>query len=504
MAYLFDMFEATAVRQPKSPAICIGGRSWTYAQLQNAAWAIAAALKAQSRAQGSKIVALASSRDFAAYAGLLGILASGAAYVPFRLDWPLDRLASVFSAAKVSAAVYGPAATHCLKGYLDQFEVKSQDLKNLGVEVASWCSDPAEDNKVGHIQYVLFTTGSTGKPKSVAISGDNLAAFFQGMKSRFHFGPEDRFSQMSDLAFDVSVAEMFLCWSGGGCLFVPSLAGRLKPFDFIRDHQLTVWSSVPTVISNLRRLDSLSEGAFSSLRLSLFAGEALSYRLIEEWKGAAPNSDIVNLYGPTEATIFATSWTYLPSSDSHPLAPIGKPLPGITAKVVGEDGGCSENGELWLAGPQVASEYGNEGEVTRLAFVSDNEGMSWYKTGDFVEKLPNGDLRYLGRLDGVVKCRGFRIDTNEIAAVVAAITSYPTVVVPMFNADATCECTVAFCEGADKVEYAVRFLCAKELPSYMVPRRVLFLDEMPLNANGKSDRHALRKLARQIVNEVGE
>lgn len=499
MTYLFDLFAAAAARHPGRQAIHVEGKPWTYAQLLDAAKAVAAVLEPQRDAVRNRAIALASIRTFGAYAALLGILASGGAYVPFRLDWPPSRIASVFAAAKISGAVYSPAAVHCIKTYLVQVGARSTKLADLDIEIASWPPLLTDCYNRKEFQYILFTSGSSGEPKPIAITGDNLAAFFRGMESRFQFAAEDRFVQMSDFAFDVSVAEMFLCWRAGGCLFVPSFAARLRPVEFIKENHLTVWSSVPSVIGNLRRFNSLSKNAFPTVRISLFAGEALSYDLLHEWKNTVPDGDVVNLYGPTEATIFATSWTFHQSSDPHNLAPIGKPLPGITAKLVSERN-QSSSGELWLSGPQVAFGYLDSVDSTKPKFVYDEDGTCWYKTGDYVETLPGGDLRFIHRLDGVVKCRGFRVDTNEVASTLAAVISCAkVVVVPVFNKDGSCEFLVAFCEAAKMEESIVRALCSRQLPAYMVPRRILFLSEIPLNSNGKTDRLALSKLAAEIT-----
>jgi amino acid adenylation domain-containing protein len=343
--------------------------------------------------------------------------------------------------------------------------------------------------------YLMFTSGTTGTPKGIAVTHANITACLDGAKGALPLFPEDRFSQMADIAFDVSVGEMFLCWTSGACLYVPTTGQSINPYRFIKDNRLTIWSSVPSVVRNLKRLDALEPRSFSCIRLALFCGEALPYSLARAWREAAHESAVINLYGPTEATIFATIGRWDGAEHDGGTVPIGTALPGMATRVEAEDGAEAAVGELLLSGPQLVSGYWNNEPATRRAFVTDEAGTTWYRTGDAVSADSQHGLIFRGRLDSQVKCRGFRIDLHEVEQVVArAIGSGFAVVVPVQNSDGLCESLVAFCDQPLE-ESASRKHCAEELPGYMVPSRIIQISDFPLMANGKIDRQRLTNLA---------
>jgi acyl-CoA synthetase (AMP-forming)/AMP-acid ligase II len=222
-----------------------------------------------------------------------------------------------------------------------------------------------------------------------------------------------------------------------------------------------------------------------------------------DWQKAAPNATIANLYGPTEATVFATC--HLWSGHSFGLAdlPIGMPMGETRWRLEAEKGAAdtgAHRGELLLSGPQVVQGYWDDPEATERAFVQGTEGETWYRTGDVAEYDPDFGLRFLGRSDFQVKARGYRIEVDEVARLVAEVTATDApVVVPVFNEDGLCDCLVAFYEAPAQAEAALRSRCADRVPEYMVPRRFFALDGFPQTPNGKSDRTALAQRAAVIM-----
>ena len=252
-----------------------------------------------------------------------------------------------------------------------------------------------------------------------------MVAFLSAFSGRYGIDENDRFSQTFDITFDPSVFDMFVAWEHGACVCCPAEDELIAPGRFISDSQLTIWFSVPSIGAFMRRLGMLKPDSYPSLRWSLFAGEPLPGELAKAWAKAAPESAIENLYGPTEATIVCTAFRYDP--DDHPkevngVVPIGAPVGETRTLVVDEDlrevdPGC--DGELLLAGPQVAPGYWEDPEKTAAAFVvpADREEIH-YRTGDRVRRpADSGEpLSFLGRVDHQIKVLGHRVELGEVEA----------------------------------------------------------------------------------------
>jgi amino acid adenylation domain-containing protein len=513
MSSIFEYFAASAVRNPSRPAIFADGRLWSYGELCSAAEKVVAALGSLGIRETGRMIALAAGRTFGTFAGLLGIVASGNAYVPLNLRWPDARILEVCRCAAVSGLIFDPIVAVKLAGIFskDRNCSRAVDVELSDSSEVRFLQMPTHEARQSPVSpvhagceaapyvYLIFTSGSTGVPKGVPVTQENVKTCLEGTSLRYPIEKEDRCVMMADLSFDVSVAEMFLCWKAGACLYVPNMAQMISPSSFIRNNQLSVWSSVPSAIRSLRDLGNLKGGSLPSLRLAMFCGEALPSRWAEQWQQAAKSSSIVNLYGPTEATIFATSCVWDPSMATDSVVPIGKNLPGISCMIDWSDGKHIE-GELLLSGPQVVCGYWNDPAATSRAFVENENGELWYRTGDLVEVDQTHGFRFLGRLDSQVKCRGFRVDTNEVARAVAKVTSSDLVVViPVTDDDGLCVSLVAFCDTLMTDELSARLSCAKELPDYMLPRRIVHLHKFPLTANGKVDRPLLAFRAREVA-----
>jgi acyl-coenzyme A synthetase/AMP-(fatty) acid ligase len=296
---------------------------------------------------------------------------------------------------------------------------------------------------------------------------------------------------------------MFSTWEVGASVHVLSAGRVMSALKYAKEHQLTVWSSVPSLVGMLRQIKALSPNALPNLRLSVFAGEPLPSSIASVWKTVAPNTVVENLYGPTEATVYCLRQT----ADEPPsLTPgrdffaIGNPLPGCEAAIVDADNhfvARGVTGELAIAGPQLADGYLNAPELTQARFPV-IDGKRWYLTGDLAMQDADGIFHCLGRIDNQVKVLGNRVELEEVDAhlrliadtSVAATVAWPVV-------DGSVQGLVAFVgansEGAIDSEQIIASLKAK-LPAYMVPSRVHALADMPFNPSGKVDRRALRRL----------
>jgi amino acid adenylation domain-containing protein len=517
---LCSSFFRRATDSPDRPALEVEEETLAYSELAQRARGIATTLVEHGRDVGPPLTAVLAHRSATAFAGVLGALARGHGYVPLNPDFPPPRNQAMLERSGCEAVIVDSAACSNVGSLLEGIERElllvlpdEEDVKPFAREWAPHRVVGAPELGVAETidplpvppndpAYLLFTSGSTGVPKGVAVTHANVRAFLDAVAKRYDFTENDRFSQTFNLTFDLSVFDMFAAWECGACVCCPTEKSLLNPADFIRRSGLTVWFSVPSIALFMKRLRVLKAGAFPTLRWSLFCGEALPAEVVRAWSEAAPNSTIENLYGPTEATIACTAYRWdggrSPEESELGIVPIGQPFGVMSTLVIGDDlreVGPGDAGELLLSGPQVVQGYWRNEEATARGFVS-VRGRSYYRTGDRVRR-PSGDghLRYLGRLDAQIKVLGHRVELGEVEAAVREETGVEAVVAvgwPRTLAGAAA--IVAFLADTDVDVAALRSRLARRLPNYMVPREVRLLPDLPLNANGKWDRAALIRL----------
>lgn len=476
---------------PGNPALEISDRRYTYRELYNAATSISMAIRELDTT--NPFVAVMADKSFSCYAGILGALLAGKAYLPLNPRYPAARNLFMLEKASIRIVIAG-------EGFDDELEAI---LDNFQSEVFVIFSDETEQNpgqdllpkivQTGDPAYLLFTSGTTGRPKGVPVSNENLNAYLDFMLNTYDFSPDDRFTQIFDLTFDLSVHDIFLAWSTGACLCVPDDNSSFAMSRFIREKQPTVWFSVPSVVELMDRMRLLKEDTFPSVRLSFFCGEALSLHSAEAWKKSVSHSRIINLYGPTEATI-AISQYELPEKNEKWKSEIGIVSIG---KVFKGNSFTIRNDELLLSGNQVVDSYFENKEADHAAFIIDEvSGIKWYLTGDIVKTDNDGDLFYLGRKDSEVKISGYRVNLKEIENVLAKHEKVARAVVVYDNTADSQGIILGFVlavAGQQPEEKELDDLCRGLLPWYMLPGKFIFVDDIPLNLNGKVDINELKK-----------
>src|ERR1700722_7643922 len=514
---LQSYFHSSALRHAERPALNIGGKYFFYRQLRQAAQKISSFLRARLRGHGQHCIGILSEKTLTAYAGLLGAMESGNIYVPLNPKLPLNRLEYVAKLAQIKALIVDPSSAAKAAGLLElldndvavitpENEKFPAELKKFAArsKAGEYSGETDLDRADADCAYLLFTSGTTGNPKGVPVTHENAAACIEAVCERFKFRSTDRFTQFSELSFDVSIADIFLCWKAGACLYIPSFAELMLPVEFTARHKLTVWSSVPTIANNLRALGALKPNSLASLRLAYFCGEALPAALTKEWQAAAPSCQVVNFYGPTEAAIFSTYYVYDPARPSpEAIVPLGVPLTGFDIRILKEESAPDANtGELLLAGPQVVAGYWHNEAATQKAFVrvsDDPLGRVWYRTGDRVSYNAQNELLFHGRCDRQIKIRGYRVELDEIECVIRRVTDADLVaVVPIYAKDGRCEDIVAFCDTDFIAEDDIKRECGTHLPTYMLPRRIIHLKEFPRSTNGKHDYRLLANYLDQL------
>lgn len=495
-------FLTAASRAPDQPAITAEEQTLSYGALLARVTQLAAALAAGERAEDAPVTAIYLSRGIDTYAAVLAALLRGHAYVPLNPKFPPERNRYILDRSGATALFHDPEDAAAVQQILaaDSGEPNPAQPRCL----ATGDLPPAPDSLPERLHdnpyaYILFTSGSTGRPKGVALRHSNLGAYLDAVFQLTDYGPTDRLSQTFDLTFDLSVHDMFVCWRAGAHLMVPTAQDLEAPGDYVRREQITCWFSVPSLAQKMRQQGALSPGALSNLRLSLFCGEALPVELAQAWSHATTNR-VENWYGPTEATISCTRFV-LPAdpaqiSGRNGLVPIGTALPGMTARVLKEDGSAAapgESGELLMCGPQVADGYLQDAEKTAAAFVLPaGQQAIHYRTGDRVHVQPDGSLEFIERMDNQIKIRGYRVELGEIEAMLrAAAPGCEAVVVPLPLKSPAPTALVGVVEGYNGPGREIREAMTGKLPDYMSPARVLVMKHFPKNASGKVDRGAI-------------
>jgi amino acid adenylation domain-containing protein len=488
---LTDWFGRGLRRDPAAVALRVGGREVSYGDLHRRALAVAGDLATGDG--GPRRVGLLTDRGESGYVGLLAALYAGAAVVPLQPDYPAERTRQMIAAAGLDALIVDGRGRQRLPELADVLD----GVPVVGEPTGTPLAEPRRPDPE-QVAYILFTSGSTGRPKGVPVRHRNVDAYLRFIHDRYRFGPDDVFSQTFDLTFDLAMFDIFAAWGAGGTLVTVPGTALTNLADFVTRQGITVWFSAPSVISLVRRLRRLAPGVLPTLRWSLFCGEPLLGRDAADWQAAAPGSRVENLYGPTELTISCSVHRWDPATSPgrcvNDVVPIGtlhpgmryliRPVDGDDAEIAGAVATDAGVGELCVTGPQMVPGYLDPADDEGRFLTHDGE--RWYRTGDLVRQIDGGELAYLGRADHQVKIRGVRVELAEIESGLRGLTGVQDAVAVVAGEE-----LVAFCLGERRPAAELAEELGRTLPRALLPRRFVFLDEFPLNANRKIDRKAL-------------
>lgn len=495
-ATLHGLIAEQALREPVRRAIICGSVTWTYARLMAEADRIAAALQHAGACRGV-LIAVMLDRSPALLASLLGILRTGAAYLPLDPAAPSSRLALCLDDAQPefvwTERVY--ASMDCFAGRrILLLEDEPQHVFTAPLD----CS-PSD------LAYVLYTSGSTGRPKGVEIEHRSVVNFLESMQREPGFGRDDIAVAITTVSFDIAVLELFLPLSTGGCLALATREEAVDPVRLARwidKSRCTVMQATPATWSAL-----LGSGWKGSRGLrALCGGEVLSRTLAD--KLLAAGLQLWNVYGPTETTVWSTVSRVEPGTGP---VPVGRPIANTIAYVLDsrqQPVPVGVPGELYLGGAGLARGYRNAPELTSEKFVSAPcaDGVRLYRTGDDAVFRSTGSLELLGRRDNQVKIRGHRVELEDVEASLAA---YPVIAAVAAKAwpDQFGElrlCAYLVARAGQRLQPAeVREYLRPRLPSYMIPSDMVLLSALPLSPTGKVDRRQLTRPEQSEATEDG-
>ncbi|WP_156744812.1 non-ribosomal peptide synthetase, partial [Mycobacterium sp. E2238] len=474
------LFAAQVVRVPGAVAVRCAGRSLSYRELDEASNRLAHALIARGAGPGESVAVLLD-RSAEAIVAILGVLKSGAAYLPIDPGLPEARVEFMLTDAAPVAAVTSVALAEKLAGHvLPVIDVHSPALQSQPA-TAPPGPDPED------VAHIIYTSGTTGVPKGVAVSHANVTRLFDAPAVGVVLGPGQVWTQFHSYAFDFSVWEIWGALLHGGRLVVVPEAVARSPKDF---HALVVAEKVTVLSQTPAAVRMLSPEGLDSAALVIGA-EPVPPELVDRW---APGRAMMNVYGPTESTIFASMSTPLTAKSGAP--PIGSAVPGTGLFVL--DGWLRPVpvgviGELYVAGRGVGLGYVRRPDLTASRFVAcpfGEPGQRMYRSGDLVRWGADGQLQYVGRTDEQVKIRGYRIEIGEIRSALAALDGVDEAVVVVREDRPGDKRLVGYITGAAEPA-AMRAALAERLPGYMVPAGIVVLEALPVTVNGKLDTRAL-------------
>lgn len=509
---LYDLFARSAERWPDRVAVEeVGGGSLTYRELWTLTDRLARWLAASGVSQGDRVgIYLHKSID--SVASIFAILQCGAAYVPIDPLAPVSRGAYILSNCQVKAVIVERLFADPLQSELEQRACRPRMLTLTGVGggvalqaaldgQSDTLSDvPATRLAPEDLAYLLYTSGSTGMPKGVMLSQENGLCFVDWCSSIFQPTEQDRFSSHAPFHFDLSILDIYVPIKHGAALVLFGENLGKEPLGLaqaIAERRISHWYSAPSILSMLVQQGRLAQHDYSALRMVLFAGEVFPVKYLRELKTHWPAPRYFNLFGPTETNV--CTWHELPSeipADRTEPYPIGRVCSHYQGRVVDTAGTIvspGAEGELWISGPGVMRGYWNLPEQNERVFVFDADGTRWYRTGDMVAADPEGDYRFLGRRDRMIKRRGYRVELGEIEA---ALYRHPAVAEAAVVARATDAATEvhAFLSTKDGEKLsiiALKKFCTEQLPLYMVPDTFHFLTQLPKTSTDKVDYQAL-------------
>jgi amino acid adenylation domain-containing protein len=498
----YQLIENQAACQPQAIALRGKQGSQSFSELNQYANHLAWQLK-DAGVKRETLVAICVHPGFLMVAAVLAIHKAGGAYLPLDPTLPPERMATILHEAGVAHVIVDQAAMPPLFSHQVQIMAFAQTLP-ASLDPRSLHNPPCVAT-VANSAYIIYTSGSTGKPKGVLVAHQALLNLLNWANKEFAFDQKDCGLAVASLGFDLSVFDLFGLLGSGASLYVADATERKDPtllLDILLQHPITFWNSSPAA---LHQLGTLLPGVRNAagreyLRLVFLSGDFTPLSLPDEVRATFPHATIINLGGATEATVWSNYFRVGAIDDNWRSIPYGIPIDNARYHVLDDDlEPCrvGVEGDLYIGGDCLSIGYWQQGALTAKSFVPDpyakTPGQRLYRTGDRVAYLPDGNLTFIGRIDGQVKIRGNRVELGEIDF---QLRSHPAIkeALTLARDDHTGDRKLVAYVIAKRERPAAKTLrehVAKTLPAYMVPNFVCFIDAFPSTANGKLDRNAL-------------
>ncbi len=521
--HIVEVIRSHALEKPYKRALSDSRHELSYADIDAFATRFALRLQVLGCRPGDRVLMLASRRALSV-AAIVGVFKAGCVHVPLDPRMPADRLAYI-------VPDIAPALVIAEEDFVEAVErelldavpvVRLAELERLLVDLGDTAFDlavrdlPLPDLDGSKTAYCIYTSGSTGRPKGVLIKHRSVMDFFDGTRSVYDVTSDSCCASFSPLHFDVFLMDMLFPLAQGADLYVHDDVIAPDPmFDALRKREITHFSAWGTMLGLIAQAADFETATLPRLMAILTGTDVPDVKTVQRWLTKNDGVRVINAYGPTEVTCASTAHVIAElEPERRALYPIGKPLAHVRVLLVSERGERIEvpdtPGELLIGGAQVMEGYWHlpEETVNRITYL---DGVPFYRTGDICSYLSDGSLFYHGRKDNEIKLGGYRIHPSEVQRVINSV--------PYVHASEIVLAESRFGEkllvagvliGRDRPIDEARLLdgihrrLVRELPSYMVPRYVMVLEQFPQLSSGKTDRKALLSILQQRINATNE
>ncbi|MCC5644526.1 amino acid adenylation domain-containing protein [Nostoc sp. CHAB 5824] len=491
---IHQLFTTQAVKTPDNIAVVFEDEQLSYHKLNNRANQLANYLQ-KLGVKSDVLVGICLERSHLSIVAILAVLKAGGAYLSLDPTIPGERLGLMLQDAQVQVLLTQEKLLSSLPAHtaqvvcLDSWEAIAPSYEN-----------PVSSVTCENLAYVIYTSGSTGTPKGVAVEHRQLCNYLNGILEKLDLPDAASFATVSTLAADLGNTVIFSALCTGGCLHIISQERATNPValtEYCRRHPIDCLKIVPSHLNAL--LTAANPEEILPSQLLILGGEAASWDLVAKIQQLKPSCQILNHYGPTEATVGVLTYKVEPQAFSQSaIVPIGRPIANTQIYLLDEHlqpVPISVTGELYIGGANLARGYLNRPDLTKERFIpnpfSQAEGSRLYKTGDLARYLPDGNIEFLGRSDRQVKIHGFRIELEEVEAILRQHPSIRQAVATVREDEMSNQRLVAYLVSLHISTSDLRHFMQERLPEYMVPTAFVILNAIPLTTNGKVDYKAL-------------
>ncbi len=487
---VIELFEEQVEKTPDNIALVFEDKSMTYKELNEKANQLAHYLVEEKGIKPNDIVALILKRSFDMIIAILGVLKSGAAYLPIDPDFPTERIEYMLNDSNSKLAIHNIDFSSEVISKIDLRINSFEDFKSTNIKV---------NNSLDNLVYIIYTSGTTGRPKGVMIQHKNLLHLVYSVYLYQNLEEVSVFGAFSSYSFDISILEFFIPLVFGKKIILANEDEQKIPVkisNLIKKYKIEIVNMTPTRMKLLLSSSDI-DNAIKSLKRIMLGGEVFPPQYYSLLRKYAENAKIYNGYGPTEITVWSSAKEIMAENEIN----IGKSLPNVVSYILDKKNRLvpiGSNGELCISGDGVAKGYYNNSISTSEKFIYYNDRLT-YKTGDISKYNYKGELEYLGRLDSQIKLHGLRIEISEIENVIKEYDDVGEAIVIINEKEQIC----AYYTSSKPIDYNEIYNYLKsKLPKYMIPKLYKQVDKFEINTLGKVDRKKLPKIELAVNEKI--